>query len=35
MGIYAENNDELEGLDDWGPGLDVGISAIWQGSLGN
>jgi outer membrane protein len=34
MGLYPEDNDELEGLDDRDPGFDVGISARWQSLFG-
>ncbi|WP_316366107.1 MipA/OmpV family protein [Candidatus Thiodiazotropha sp. CDECU1] len=34
MGLYPEDNDELEGLDDRDPGFDVGVTARWQTGFG-
>ncbi|MET0072422.1 MAG: MipA/OmpV family protein [Candidatus Thiodiazotropha sp.] len=34
MGLYPEDNDELEGLDDRDPGFDIGVSARWQTGFG-
>ncbi|MGD8912502.1 MAG: MipA/OmpV family protein [Candidatus Thiodiazotropha sp.] len=34
MGLYPEDNDELEGVDDRDPGFDVGVTARWQGTAG-
>jgi outer membrane protein len=30
MGLYPEDNDELEGLEDRDPGFDLGVTARWQ-----
>ncbi|PVV13552.1 MAG: hypothetical protein B6D77_04285 [gamma proteobacterium symbiont of Ctena orbiculata] len=34
MGLYPEDNDELEGLDDRDPGFDLGVTARWQTGFG-
>jgi outer membrane protein len=34
MGIYPDDNDELEGLDDREPGFDLGVTARWQAGFG-
>jgi outer membrane protein len=34
MGLYPEDNDELEGLDDRDPGFDLGVTARWRGTAG-
>jgi outer membrane protein len=34
MGLYPEDNDDLEGLGDRDPGFDFGVTARWQGAFG-
>jgi outer membrane protein len=34
MGVYPDDNDELEGLDDRDPGFDLGVTARWQTAVG-
>lgn len=34
MGLYPDDNDDLEGLDDRDPGFDLGVTARWQGAFG-
>ncbi|MBT3014166.1 MAG: MipA/OmpV family protein [Candidatus Thiodiazotropha endolucinida] len=34
MGLYPDDNDELEGVDDRDPGFDLGITARWQTGFG-
>ncbi|MEW8195419.1 MAG: MipA/OmpV family protein [Candidatus Thiodiazotropha sp.] len=34
MGLYPEDNDDLEGIDDRDPGFDVGVTARWQTGVG-
>ncbi|MEW7987707.1 MAG: MipA/OmpV family protein [Candidatus Thiodiazotropha sp.] len=34
MGLYPEDNDELEGLDDRDPGFDLGATVRWQTGFG-